>query len=162
MHSPVPQFIHSLKALSRILAKAEAHCAARKINPAVLFSDRLYPDMLPLSMQVSLACDHAKGAAARLAGIDVPRHEDDQKDFSDLQARIDRTIEFLDSIPADAFRGAEQRHIHVKAGPRELDFPALQYFYGYALPNFYFHMTTAYNILRHNGVEIGKADFLGG
>lgn len=161
MLSPVPPFTHSLRALSKILAKAEAHCAARRIAPLVLFSDRLYPDMLPLVKQVQIACDHAKGMGARLAGLENPVFDDDEMDFSDLQTRIDRTIEFLDEIPEGAFQGAEQRTIHVKAGGREMQMPALQYLHFYAVPNFYFHMTTAYNILRHNGVELGKADFMG-
>jgi hypothetical protein len=161
MQTPVPYLIRSLKALSAIIGKAEAHCAARKINPAVLFSDRLYPDMLPFSVQVGIACDHAKGAAARLTGTENPRHEDNAQTFADLQARIDRTIDFIGEVPETAFLGAEHKTIHLKIGPNEMSFPATDYLYGYALPNFYFHMTTAYNILRHNGVELGKGDFMG-
>jgi hypothetical protein len=161
MQTPVPYLIRSLKALSAIIGRAEAHCAARKITPAVLFSDRLYPDMLPFSVQVGIACDHAKGAAARLTGTENPRHEDTAQTFADLQARIDRTIDFIADIPETAFLGAEHKTIHLRIAGQDMSFPAPDYLYGFALPNFYFHMTTAYNILRHNGVELGKADFMG-
>lgn len=161
MHSPVPHLIQSLKALSAIIAKAEAHCAARKINPAVLFSDRLYPDMLPFNVQVMIACDHAKGAAARLSGTENPKHEDKADTFADLQSRIDQTIDFIGEIPETAFMGAEHKEIHLKIAGHDMAFPAALYLYSFALPNFYFHMTTAYNILRHNGVDLGKADFIG-
>ncbi len=162
MQTPVPALTHSLKALSAIIAKAEAHCTTKKINPAVLFGDRLYPDMLPFNVQVQIACDHAKGAAARLSGTENPRFEDNAASFADLQDRIARTIAFIEMVPASAFDGAEARTVELKAGPRELSFPGAVYLSSYAIPNFYFHMTTAYNILRHNGVELGKGDFLGG
>jgi hypothetical protein len=161
MQTPVPYFIRSLKALSAIIGKAEAHCAARKINPAVLFSDRLYPDMLPFAVQVMIACDHAKGAAARLTGTENPKHEDNAQTFADLQARIDLTIDFIGEFPETAFMGCEHKTIHLKIAGNDMAFSATDYLYGYAVPNFYFHMTTAYNILRHNGVEIGKGDFIG-
>ena len=162
MQSPVPFFIHSLTALSKILAKAEAYAEAKKIKPEVLPQARLIADMFPLWRQVTIACDHAKGAPARLAGMEVPSFVDDEVTIADLQARIAKTIAFIQTIPDAAFEGAEARTINVKAGPRELTFPAMQYLYSFALPNFYFHMTTCYNILRANGVEIGKVDFLGG
>jgi len=162
MHNPLPPIIHSLRALSRIIDKAEAHCAQRRITPATLLNDRLYPDMLPFVRQVQIASDHAKGMGARLTGIENPRFEDDEADFAQLMARIARTVEFLSAIPEEAFKGAGERDITLKAGPRELNFTGAQYLPYYAIPNFYFHMTTAYNILRHNGVEIGKVDFLGG
>lgn len=162
MQNPLPPIAHSLRALSRILDKAEAHCARAKIAPAVILNDRLYPDMLPFVRQVQIATDHAKAIGARLAGIENPRFEDDETDFATLRARIGRTLEFLGAIPEEAFAGAEEREITLKAGPRELSFAAGQYLPYYAIPNFYFHMATAYNILRHNGVEIGKVDFLGG
>ncbi len=161
MHSPVPHLIQSLKALSAIIAKAEAHCTARRINPAVLFSDRLYPDMLPFHVQVMIACDHAKGAAARLSGTENPKHEDKAETFADLQARIDLTISFIGEVPETAFMGAEHKVINLKIAGNDMSFPAPLYLYSFALPNFYFHMTTAYNILRHNGVELGKGDFIG-
>lgn len=161
MQNPVPFFTHSLTALSNILAKAEAHAAAKNIKPEVIPQLRLVADMFPLWRQITIACDHAKGASARLAGVEVPSFADTETTLAELQDRIAKTIAFIATIPADAFDGAEARSITVKAGPRELTFPATQYYHGYAVPNFYFHMTTAYNILRGNGVPVGKTDFLG-
>jgi hypothetical protein len=161
MQTPVPFFTHSLTALSNILAKAEAHAAAKNIKPEVLPQLRLVADMFPLWRQVTIVTDHAKGASARLAGLEVPSFADTETTLAELQERIAKTIAFIATIPADAFEGAEARTITVKAGPRELTFPATQYYHGYAVPNFYFHMTTAYNILRANGVPVGKTDFLG-
>lgn len=162
MHSPVPFFTHSLTALSAILDKAEAHAAAKNIKPDVIPNLRLVADMFPLWRQVTIACDHAKGASARLAGLEVPSFADTETTVAELQQRIAKTIAFIATIPADAFADAEARTITVKAGPRELTFPAMQYYHSFALPNFYFHATTAYNILRSNGVPVGKVDFLGG
>ena len=162
MQSPVPMFVHSLTALSKILDKAEAFAAAKKIKPDVIPQLRLIADMLPLWRQITIACDHAKGAPARLAAVDVPSFADTETTLADLKERVAKTIAFIATIPDAAFEGAEARSITVKAGPRELTFPAPQYLSGYAIPNFYFHMATAYNILRSNGVEIGKGDFLGG
>lgn len=162
MQNPVPFFIHSLTALSNCMAKAEAFAEAKRLKPDVLPNLRLVADMFPFARQVMIATDHAKGAPARLAGLDVPRFEDTETTLEELRARIQKTIDFLKTIPADAFDGAEARTITIKAGPRELTFPALNYYHSYAIPNFYFHMTTAYNILRSNGVDIGKVDFLGG
>lgn len=162
MQSPVPYFSHSLTALSRILTKAEAYAEARKIKPEVIPQLRLFPDMLPFWRQVTIACDHAKGAPARLAGLEVPSFPDTETTLAELQERIAKTLAFLATIPDSAFDGAGARMITVKAGPRELTFPAAQYLHSYAVPNFYFHMSTAYNILRAGGVEIGKVDFLGG
>lgn len=162
MQSPVPFFSHSLTALSKILDKAEAHAAAKNIKPEVLPQTRLVADMLPLWRQVTIACDHAKGASARLAGQEVPSFADNETTIAELKDRIAKTLAFIQTIPDAAFEGAEARTITVKAGPRELTFPATQYLHTYAVPNFYFHMTTCYNILRANGVEIGKVDFLGG
>lgn len=161
MQNPVPFFTHSLIALSKILDKAEAHATAKKIKPEVFPQLRLIADMLPMWRQVTIACDHAKGASARLAGMEVPSFADDETTIAELKDRIAKTIEFIATIPADAFDGAEDRMISVKAGPRELTFPAAQYYHGYAVPNFYFHMSTCYSILRANGVEVGKTDFLG-
>ena len=157
----IPPFTRSLKALDAILSKAEAHCAAKKIDPAVLCAGRLAPDMLPLTRQVLIACDHAKGAAARLAGAEVPSFADTETTFAELRARIARTLDVISGFKAADYEGAAARTITVKAGPRELTFPAPVYLASYAVPNFYFHMTTAYDILRHNGVELGQADFLG-
>lgn len=162
MLSPVPYFVHSLTALSKILEKAESYGEAKRIKPEVIPNLRLVADMFPLARQVTIACDHAKGAPARLAGVDVPSFADDETTLPELRARIAKTIAFLATIPEAGFEGAENRSITVKAGPRELTFPALQYYHSYAVPNFFFHMTTAYNILRANGVEVGKTDFLGG
>ena len=162
MQSPVPFFTHSLTSLSKILDKAEAHAAAKNLKPEVLPQSRLIADMLPMWRQVTIACDHAKGASARLAGLDVPSFADTETTLAELKDRIAKTIAFIQTIPDTAFEGAEARTITVKAGPRELTFPATQYCYGYAVPNFFFHMTTCYNILRANGVDIGKVDFLGG
>ena len=162
MQSPVPSFVHSLTALSKILTKAEAYAEARKIKPEVIPQLRLFPDMLPFWRQVTIATDHAKGASARLAGVEVPSFADTEPTLAELQERIAKTIAFIQTLPDSAFDGAEARVITIKAGPRELTFPAAQYLNSYAVPNFYFHMSTAYNILRSGGVEIGKVDFLGG
>lgn len=162
MQSPVPMFVHSLTALAKILDKAEAFAEARKMKPEVIPNLRLIADMLPFWRQITIACDHAKGAPARLAGVDVPTFADTETTLAELKERIAKTIAFISTIPEAAFDSAEARSIMVKAGPRELTFTAPQYLATYAIPNFYFHMTTAYSILRSNGVEIGKVDFLGG
>ena len=162
MLNPLPPILHSLRALSRILAKTESNLAQRKIAPATILTDRLYPDMFPFARQVQLATDHAKAIGARLAGVDAPTFEEGEPDFASLTARIETVVAFLSAIPEEAFSGAEEKALVIKAGPRELNFTGTQYLDYFAVPNFYFHMTTAYNILRHNGVEIGKADFLGG
>ena len=160
-HASAPRFVHTLNNLSVIIGKAQAHAEARKIDPAVLTAFRLYPDMFPLSRQVQIACDTAKGAVARLAGVEVPRYEDTEVSFADLKARVAKTIAFIETIRPAQIDGSEERDIALKAGSRELKFKGLQYLLGHALPNFYFHVATAYNILRHNGVEIGKMDYLG-
>ena len=162
MQSPVPFFVHSLTALSKIVDKAEAHAEAKKIKPEVIPQLRLIADMLPFWRQITIATDHAKGAAARLSGVENPSFPDTETTLAELKERIAKTIAFLQTVPDAAFAGAEAKTITVKAGPRELTFPAVHYLNGYAIPNFYFHMTTAHNILRSNGVEIGKVDFLGG
>ncbi|MDO6386392.1 MULTISPECIES: DUF1993 family protein [unclassified Uliginosibacterium] len=156
-----PRLIAQLKALDAILAKAAAHAEAKKIDPAVLLASRLFPDMFAFTRQVQIACDFAKGTVARLAGVEVPSYADNEQTLAELHARIAKTIAFIETIPAAQIDGSETRDITVKAGPRELQFKGLDYLIGYALPNFYFHVTTAYNILRHNGVEIGKRDYLG-
>lgn len=161
MQNPVPFFTHSLTSLSKVLAKAEAHATEKNIKPEVFAQLRLIADMFPLWRQITIATDHAKGACARLAGVEVPSFADTETTLAELQERIAKTIAFIGSIPAEAFDDADGRTIHLKAGPRELTFPAAQYYHGYAVPNFYFHMTTAYNILRSNGVPVGKTDFLG-
>ena len=150
-----------LNNLPAILAKAEAHAEARKIDPAVLLSSRLFPDMFPLTLQVQIACDIAKGAVARLAGMEMPKHEDSEQTFAELKARIATTIDFVQSLQPTQIDGSEDREIVLKYGPEEIHFIGIQFLLGFALPNFYFHVVTAYDILRHNGVEIGKRDYLG-
>ncbi|HVW71138.1 MAG TPA: DUF1993 domain-containing protein [Steroidobacteraceae bacterium] len=159
----VDLFAHSLGCLSDLLEKGQASATARKFDPGVLMSARLAPDMFPLSRQVQIACDLAKNSVARLAGLEPPRYEDNEKTFEELRARIARTIDYLKGIPPSSFAGAEDRDIRVPAGPdRFLDFKGLDFVQRWAIPNVFFHITTAYAILRHNGVEIGKRDFLGG
>jgi hypothetical protein len=156
-------FANSLTNLSALLEKGLAHASARKFDPAVLLNARLAPDMFPLSRQVQIACDLAKNSVARLAALEPPRFEDNEKTIEELRARIARTIDYLKGIPASAFEGAEDRDLKVPAGPdRFLDFKGLDFVQRWAIPNVFFHITTAYAILRHNGVEIGKRDFLGG
>ena len=156
-----PRFAAMLRNLAAILDKAEAHAAARKIDPAALTAFRLYPDMFPLTRQVQIACDTAKGAVARLAGMEVPKHEDTEQTFAELKARIAKTLDFVESVLADRIEGSEEREIVVRLRGQDMKFSGLQYLLGVAQPNFYFHVTTAYDILRHNGVELGKRDFLG-
>src|SRR4051812_30359962 len=156
-----PRFANILRNLSTILDKAEAHCAAKKIEPSALTTYRLYPDMFPLTRQVQIACDSAKGAVARIAGVEIPKHEDTEQTFADLKARIAKTIDFLESVPASKVDGSEEKEVVLQMRSGERRFKGLQYLMGHAYPNFYFHVTTAYNILRHNGVEVGKADFIG-
>ncbi|WP_153115302.1 DUF1993 domain-containing protein [Rhodocyclus tenuis] len=156
-----PRFVNLLRNLSAILAKAEAHADARKIAPEVLLSARLFPDMFPLSRQVQIACDHAKGAVGRLAGIEVPSFTDTEQSFAELQERIARTIAFVESVDAARVNDSETRDIALSIGGQQMQFQGMQYLLGFALPNFHFHLVTAYNILRHNGVDIGKRDFIG-
>jgi hypothetical protein len=156
-----PRFVSILKNLSAILDKAQAHAEAKKIDPAALTTYRLFPDMLPMTNQVQIACDAAKGAVARLAGVEIPKHEDTEQTLSDLKARIAKTIEFVESFKPAQLDGTEDKDILLKVGGKEINIKGMQYLLGRALPNFYFHVTTAYNILRHNGVEIGKRDYIG-
>ena len=158
----IPVFIHYLKSLSAILKKAEDHCAARKIDPAVMLSQRLSPDMFALTRQVQIATDGAKAAGARLAGIAVPSFPDEEKTFEDLQARIAKTSDFLGTLSKSQFEGAEDRVITFKSGGTDKSFKGSDYLGLWAFPNFFFHVTTAYTILRHNGLEIGKSDYLRG
>jgi len=156
-----PRFANILRNLSAILEKAEAHCAAKKIEPSALTSYRLFPDMFPLTRQVQIASDTAKGAVARLAGIDIPKYEDNEQTFAELKARIAKTIDFVESVSAAKIDGSDDKEIVLQMRSGERRFTGMQYLLGHAYPNFYFHVTTAYNILRHNGVEVGKADFIG-
>lgn len=161
MQSPVPGFVRSLNAMSAILDKAEAFAKAKKIKPEVIPQLRLIADMLPFWRQIAIATDHAKGACARLAGVEIPSYPDTEETLADLKARIAKTIAFLETIPADACEGAEAKTITLTLGGKDRDFPAPVYLWSYAVPNFYFHLTTAYDILRSNGLDIGKADFIG-
>lgn len=160
--SSVPVLRHILCSLSTILRKAAAHAEAKQIDPAVLTSARLFPDMFALTRQVQIATDQAKGCAARLAGLAIPKFDDTETDFDELQARIAKTIAFLDSIKAEQIDGSEEKEISFQLHERTLEYTGQNYLSQWVLPNFYFHVTTAYNILRHNGVEIGKKDFLAG
>jgi uncharacterized protein len=157
----VPRFSNTLKNLSVILDKAATHAEARKIDPSVLLQSRLFPDMFALTRQVQIACDNAKGCPARLAGVEVPKHEDTETSFEQLQARIQKVQDFLAGLSPAQIDGSEDKDIHMKLGPREVQFKGLQYLCGFALPNFYFHVTTAYNILRHCGVDVKKGDYIG-
>ena len=156
-----PRFANTLKNLAAILDKAQAHADARKIDPRVLTAARLYPDMFPMSRQVQSACDTAKGAVARLAGVEIPVHEDTEQTFEELKARIAKTIAFINTIKPAQLDGSEEKEVVLKFRSGEVKFKGMQYLLGQALPNFYFHVTTAYDILRHNGVEVGKRDYIG-
>jgi hypothetical protein len=157
----VPVFVKTLGCLSAILDKAAAHAQARKIDPAVLLAARLYPDMFALTKQVQVACDFAKGSVARLAGQEPPKYDDTETTIDDLKARIARTIAFIQAFSEDQFRGAEEREVSLKIRDQVLTYRGYPYLAHVALPNFFFHAVTAYDILRHNGVELGKRDFIG-
>ncbi len=157
-----PAFQRALKTLDAILDKAAAYAEERKIDPLVLTSARLAPDMLPLTRQVQFASDSAKGACARLAGLEVPSFEDTETTFPELKARIAKTLDFIATVSPGQIDGSEDRDIVLKAGARELTFKGQNFLVMFVLPNFYFHVTTAYAILRHNGVPLGKQDYLGG
>ena len=156
-----PRFANTLKNLSAILDKAKAHAEAKKIDEQVLTSSRLFPDMFALARQVQIACDSAKGAVARLAGVEIPQHEDTEKTFDELKERIAKTLAFIATVKPAQVDGSEEKEVVLKLQGKDVPFKGMQYLLGFALPNFYFHTATAYNILRHNGVEIGKGDFIG-
>ena len=157
----VPVFVRILTNLSAILDKAVQHAAQRKIDPAVLLGTRLFPDMFPLLRQVQLTTDFAKGTAARLAGAEVPKFPDTEASFEDLKARIAKTIDFVKSFKPAQIDGSEEREITIPIGGQPHRFKGQAYLLYQAMPNFYFHAATAYDILRHCGVEVGKRDFLG-
>ena len=162
MHqASLPVLLHMLKALKAVIEKAEAHVAARKLDPSALLAFRLYPDMYPFTRQVQLASDFAKGAGARLAGQEVPRYDDTEQTFEELKARIDKTVAFLEGVDPRALDGSETREITLTVGGKPMPFQGADYLFRFVLPNFYFHLATAYDILRHNGGEVGKRDFLG-
>ena len=157
----VPVFIRALSNLRNVLAKGEAFAEAKKIKPEVLLNDRLCVDMFPLTRQVQIASDMAKGCAARLAGVDVPKYDDNEASFADLHARIEKTVAFLKTFKPEQIDGSEGRDITLPSPRGNMEFKGQEYLLGFVTPNLYFHCTTAYAILRHNGVELGKMDFIG-
>ncbi|MDB5985825.1 MAG: hypothetical protein JWR16_878 [Nevskia sp.] len=157
----VGSFVRVLNNLSAVLAKGAAHAETKKIDPAVLLSCRLYPDMFPLTRQVQIATDGAKGCVARLAGVEPPSFPDNESSFAELEARIRKTIDYVQSFKPEQINGSEARAVTLKLRNGEMNFEGLPYLLGFVLPNLYFHASTTYNILRHNGVELGKMDFLG-
>jgi len=156
-----PVFVRMLGNLSAILAKGAAYAEAKKIDPAVLINARLAADMFPLARQVQIASDGVKGCAARLAGIEIPSYPDTETSFPELQARIAKTVAFIQSIGAAQIDGSEERAVTLKIRDKEINFKGQAYLLNFVLPNLYFHVTTAYAIMRHNGVDVGKMDFLG-
>jgi uncharacterized protein len=157
----VPVFLQTLGSLSTILAKAAAHAEAKKIEPSVFCQTRLYPDMLPFSRQVSMTCDFAKFGTARLAGQEAPKFSDDERDFAELQARVARTLDYVRSVPQADIEAGADRTVSLKIAGTLQEFKGSVYLMHFALPNLFFHATTAYAILRENGVELGKRDFIG-
>ena len=158
----IPVFTQMLGGLKTVLSKAEAHATAKNIDPNALLQARLFPDMFPLLRQVQVASDFAKSVAARLAGVEVPKMADTESTFAELQTRIDTVLAFLASLDLASFDDAATREIITQAGtPKEKRFTGQSYLFNYGLPHFFFHTTTAYNLLRHNGVEIGKKDYIG-
>ena len=156
----VPIFVQMLPALSAVLDKAASHAAAKKIDPQVFVDARLYPDMCPLSRPIQIATDFAKGACARLAGVEPPKYADTEKSIDDLKARIAKTVDFIKEFKPAQIDGSEEREISLVLGGQPQKFKGENYLTGLVLPNFFFHITTAYAILRHNGVELGKQDFI--
>jgi uncharacterized protein len=158
----VPVFKQLLSALQANLAQADAYAAAKSIEPAALLQSRLYPDMFPLVKQVQIATDFARGVAARLTGVEIPSYEGKEASFADLDALVARTLEFLDTVNPSQFEGCEGKEIVLRPGtPKERKLSGQAYLVNYGLPQFFFHVTTAYAILRHNGLPIGKRDFMG-
>ncbi|WP_374349295.1 DUF1993 family protein [Chitinimonas sp.] len=157
----VPVYVRMLQNLTAILDKSAAHAEAKKFDPAILINARLAPDMFALCRQVQIVTDTAKGSVARLAGIEIPKYEDTETSFDELKARISKTIAFIESVPASQIDGSEGREIVLKVRGNDMHFAGQPYLLNFALPNFYFHLVTAYDILRHHGVELGKPDYLG-
>lgn len=158
----VPVLARSLRNLDHILDKGIAHAEAKKLDPAVLFAWRLAPDMLPLSRQVQIASDIAKGCPARLAGSEPPKYADDETTFADLRARVAKTIAYVEGFTPAQIDGSEQRSVTLQMRSGDLSFSGIDYLFNFVLPNVHFHVTTTYAILRHCGVDLGKRDFLGG
>jgi len=157
----VPRLVNALNNLSHVLDKAQAHIEAKKLDPKTLLEFRLYPDMLNMTRQVQIASDTAKGLVARLAGLDNPVHEDNEQSIAELQARLAKTVAFMQSVSAAQIDGTEDKAIVVKRGDKETHYKGMQFLLGHALPNVYFHSSITFAILRHNGVDIGKRDYLG-
>jgi hypothetical protein len=157
----VPLFIQGLKGLKGVLAKGAAFAEARKFDPANLLTARLAPDMFTLTRQVQIACDFAKGAAGRLAGAELPVFEDKEQSFADLESRVDKTVEYLQGLSPAAIDGSEDSIIELNRRGEIVSFRGIEYLLGQAVPNFYFHCTAAYAILRSNGVDVGKKDYIG-
>lgn len=157
----VPVFNRMLKNLSEIMRKGEAYAEANRIEPDVLINSRLFPNMFPLYRQIQIASDAAKGCVARLAGLEPPRYEDNESSFAELYARIDKTIAFLDTVTPDLIDGTEHKEIILKLPNYELTLEGMQFLLNFSMPHFYFHVVTAYDILRHNGVVLIKEDYLG-
>lgn len=157
----VPALIRTLENLKNILDKGAAYAETKKIEQSVLLQSRLYPDMFPLGRQVQIAADFAKGISARLAGQDVPKYDDSEATFAELKARIDKTIAFVKSLPVASIDGSEDREINITIRGNPVTFKGQPYLMHFGMPNFYFHVTAAYAILRHCGVEVGKTDYLG-
>jgi hypothetical protein len=158
----IPVFQHMLKNLVHILDKGAAHAETRKVDPSALTTFRLFPDMLPLTRQVLIACDAAKNGVARISAVEAPKFEDKEASFEDLKARIQKTLDYLATVPANALDGAEDKEITFPVGQGSRTMKGQAYLFTWVMPNFYFHTVTAYNILRHNGVELGKRDYLAG
>jgi hypothetical protein len=162
MHTmAVDQCAHILANLAAILDKGVAYAQTKKFDPGVFVGSRLAPDMLPLSRQVQIASDMVKNGVARLAGQEAPRFEDNEQTIDELKARIAKTIDFIKSVPASAFEGSEDRDIVIPLRDQKMEMKGLPYLRGFVLPNFYFHVTMVYALLRHNGVDLGKRDFIG-
>jgi hypothetical protein len=157
----VPRIGNMLTNLDHLLDKALVHAESKNWNEAALTQFRLYPDMLPMTRQVQIACDTAKGVVARLAGVDIPAYEDNEVSFADLKQRIAKTMAFVNSFTAGQIDGTEDKDIVTKRGDVETHYKGMQFLLNHAMPNIYFHVTTVYTILRHNGIEIGKRDYLG-
>jgi uncharacterized protein len=159
-NASIPVFDRHLASMQGYLAKGATYAAEKKLDDTVLTQMRMFPDMFPMARQVMIACDFAKGASARLAGVDVPKFEDTEKTFAELQARVQKTRDFLKTLKPEQFVGAEAKKISITIGGNPVEFVGEPYLLNFVFPNFYFHSTTAYNLLRHAGVPVGKADFV--
>ena len=160
-HASVPRIENMLKSLLHILDKAEKHAVDKKWNEAALPQFRLYPDMLPMAKQVQIASDTAKGVLARLAGVEAPVYEDNEQSLAELKERVNKTIAYVQGFTPAQIDGTEDKAIVTKRGDKETHYKGMQFLLGHAMPNLYFHITTTFAILRHNGIEIGKRDYLG-